>query len=742
MDVSSVGSEGVLYSSLDSLVNDSNDSIILSSNDNESNESVNLNQQNDRRLEPHNENDRRLEPHNENSTDEDFGDIDITDHFDHVVPILKGSMDVAVNSCLLYYWQISCNVSDQALDRLLHMLNALNPEMKLPNSTKQLKTKVRQTFSETFVMPEFISIDDTTKIVVLDLSTPIKVILSKYHSTIIEYSNKMKSEDGSDVLSSKVMEGVNWTCDEETLDIFLLGSTDGGAFTDTTSLDIWPFQFIILNLPPLLRQRSENILLSGLISNTAGKPNLRTCLPELMQHFPDKLTISGITVNLHFNFFVCDLPALATVCNITQFNGKFSCPKCLHPGSTATSSKVWVFKRTTALIPPRTDEGHKRHVQSAIAGVRVFGVKGEVLIPQINFPSGYLPDSMHALWEGQMSFIIGSFTDPKLRHMPCHLSNVQMNRMTDSLQRVKIPPEYSLTKDFQHMSLWKAREYKFFAFHLLLPIILPHTSQNELKILLCCLISVYHMLYSKGSNIELMRKLIDYFLDNGPTVFADSLLRLNFHLLEHFPQQYYECGPLYHTSMFPFESQMKEFKSFITGTTSQIEQIAEKFVYLQCVKYLLTSSDSELVSTAFETISLDKKTPAHTVILNKDKALWKGRKLTTCTADQNLKTSSSLIQLKDATIGEIISFESPSSLHIRVLERQPYNILTLYVSLKNDQISRLLTTIFNNSFYIVRQSQNILRICLEDIACRCMSVPLPDPALTCIVNVVDVQEHS
>ncbi len=76
------------------------------------------------------------------------------------------------------------------------------------------------------------------------------------------------------------------------------------------------------------------------------------------------------------SFFICtfDLPALAKVACITQFNGKFSCPKCYAPGQHLKN--CWIFPVNDE-YDKRTDEDWLKHSRlAAETKSRMFGIKG------------------------------------------------------------------------------------------------------------------------------------------------------------------------------------------------------------------------------------------------------------------------------------------------------------------------------------------------------------------------------
>ena len=109
----------------------------------------------------------------------------------------------------------------------------------------------------------------------------------------------------------------------------LLLSADGASFTPTKGDSIWPVQTVVLNLPPCKRQSFDNSILLTLWGGR-GKPNWQMVIFDLKQQLEElELEIlhegEKIRFSVEIALCVCDLPALASITNTTQYNGKFDC---------------------------------------------------------------------------------------------------------------------------------------------------------------------------------------------------------------------------------------------------------------------------------------------------------------------------------------------------------------------------------------------------------------------------------
>jgi len=72
-------------------------------------------------------------------------------------------------------------------------------------------------------------------------------------------------------------------------------TTDGVPLFKSSTVSLWPVYLQILNLPPAIQMRGENILLCGLYVGPA-KPNMKLLLQPLTEWF-EKLSGVGMLLN-------------------------------------------------------------------------------------------------------------------------------------------------------------------------------------------------------------------------------------------------------------------------------------------------------------------------------------------------------------------------------------------------------------------------------------------------------------
>ena len=114
---------------------------------------------------------------------------------------------------------------------------------------------------------------------------------------------------------------------------------DGAPTIKSKALDIWLITAFIVELPIVIRYALKNILFCG-IWYGPKKPDFQLFQLHFVKEIK-RLRNQGIQIqykNQALQFYLrvesslADLPARAASLNMKQFNGKFGCPVCYHPG--------------------------------------------------------------------------------------------------------------------------------------------------------------------------------------------------------------------------------------------------------------------------------------------------------------------------------------------------------------------------------------------------------------------------
>ncbi|XP_059367669.1 uncharacterized protein LOC132106067 [Carassius carassius] len=120
-------------------------------------------------------------------------------------------------------------------------------------------------------------------------------------------------------------------------DLTLLWNCDGIPVFESSQCSLWPIQVTINELPPAMRK--EHILLSSLWFGKS-KPVIDTFLKPFVEEM-EVLKETGLqwidgdeirTSRIFAVVSACDAVARPMLKDSTQFNGKYGCDWCLHPG--------------------------------------------------------------------------------------------------------------------------------------------------------------------------------------------------------------------------------------------------------------------------------------------------------------------------------------------------------------------------------------------------------------------------
>jgi len=214
--------------------------------------------------------------------------------------------------------------------------------------------------------------------------------------------------------------------------------------------------------------KSKNILLSALWVGPS-KPPVKQLFEPLMKNMIN-LTTNGIRMKLppgeiiiHAKLVlaVLDLPAKAAVLCYKQYNGKFGCTVCLHPGQLVSRSRVY---------KPGNYElrNHESVVSAAIeasrSGTTINGVmRVSPLTPCLNLVDGVPIDYMHAVLEGVLGRLMTLWFNSHNHREPYY----QGHNVTDidaQLLCQHPPNEFSHSPRSikNHLKFWKASEFQSF----------------------------------------------------------------------------------------------------------------------------------------------------------------------------------------------------------------------------------------------------------------------------------------
>ncbi|KAK3910112.1 ABC transporter G family member 38, partial [Frankliniella fusca] len=407
-----------------------------------------------------------------------------------IYPGARISVQESVLSCIVFAQ--TENLKTAALCRLLGLIDIHCPkENKIPNSTHlffknlnkansaftvtyycNLCWKDRSSssdFCETCESPKkrvhcYVSCDINQQIAALYQRPDfVKAIQHKSNRTKINVNNIEDIYDGC------IYKEAQRTVLTDPYNIFLMWYTDGIQLYESSTYSLWPFYFVVNELPLHLRFRPENIIIAGFWgSSTHPHPNifLRETLGNIKKIKQGiDVDIFGLNEKSTIKVFVLcgvgDSPAKACFMNIISHSGFFACPKCLIEGENSKqigNVTVFPFQEILHTRPSTMSQEYKNQVKESMKTLNdCQGVKGPILLSYMlqdtcMFESTAI-DGMHSVYMGCIKQILNLITNSKFFKLPFSISKHRLP--------VQIDKPY----------LWKASLLRNFFFYIMLPLL-------------------------------------------------------------------------------------------------------------------------------------------------------------------------------------------------------------------------------------------------------------------------------
>lgn len=284
----------------------------------------------------------------------------------------------------------------------------------------------------------------------------------------------------SDVTNGKVYQSMVENQIISDFDITLQWNADGVDTFKSSKLSMCPIQIAINELP--YRVRKDNILLVALWCGST-KPVLDIFLKpfvdelrDLHEHGIDCLPPNlneAVNIKVHAILSPVDSVARCSLQNITQFNGKFGCSLCLHPGQHVKMGNGYARVYCGNEGIARTKEQHHRDAEQAVAeNISINGIKGVsllMLLPTFNIAASFSPEYMHAVLLGVVKYFFFMWFDSKYYQCRWYIGSKKLI-FNDRL--LNICPLCELTRTpraIENMKLYKASEWKNMLLYYSLP---------------------------------------------------------------------------------------------------------------------------------------------------------------------------------------------------------------------------------------------------------------------------------
>lgn len=195
--------------------------------------------------------------------------------------------------------------------------------------------------------------------------------------------------------------------------------------------------------------------------------------------------------------------------------------------------------------------------------------------------SGHAIDYMHAVLLGVMRQLLDLWLLPRKEKDAYHIKPKAQKRLDERILAIRPCKNISRApRKLDDRSLFKANELRSLLLYYL-PICLKGFFPDDIfNHFLLLSESIYYLLSTDLESAELMKveqKLID-FVVNFQRIYGKNNVTMNVHLLLHLVESVRQCGPLWATSLFGFESNNGRLVKYVNGTTDILSQISTKYL--------------------------------------------------------------------------------------------------------------------------------------------------------------------
>ena len=384
-------------------------------------------------------------------------------------------------------------------------------------------------------------------------------------------------------------------------------NTDGVTIFKSSKFSIWPIYLMVNELPYKNRKQVENMVLAGLWFGDS-KPLMSTFLKPIYQSLQElegngiDLTVGENIINVKA-YLLCtaaDLPAKSLLMNMNQFNGEYSCGKCLQKGQTFRTNKggsVHIFPyKINDNIEARTKTACIANaIKAREMKTTANGIKGPSFLMGLqsyDYVEGASIYYMHGVLLGVTKLLIKLWISS-----PFSKEDFSLMEYADVIDQrlLSIRPPKFITRVprsiSSHFKYWKASELRSWLFFYALPV-LNDIMEDCYYLHFAALVEALNYLCGDNISFESVDKserLIKYFVMMFSTLYGERYMTLNVHQLLHLPDCVRNIGPLWAYSCFSFENANGELNRLFHGTQNIELQILSSVNIIHHLPSLLES---------------------------------------------------------------------------------------------------------------------------------------------------------
>ena len=376
-------------------------------------------------------------------------------------------------------------------------------------------------------------------------------------------------------------------CDKYSLTAII--NTDGVNLYSSSKVELWPIFMAINEISPKARFSRDNLLLVG-IWQGKGKPPFKVYIESLAPHLNSlyhegfNFTLDGdnITVKVKVVCGVFDLPAKASILEMTYFNGKDACITCEASGMTVKQGKgsARSYPYMNGIYTLRKDEDVRVCMLAGNDKKRVKGFKGVsglASIHSFDLVDGIVPDYMHAVLLGVTSTLMFKWFSPTQSNKSYFVGK-HLKEISRRLQNIKPPASIErLPRDLEkHYKNLKATELQSWLLFYALPCLVGILPDRYLRHFSYLSEAIYILLGDHITNTLLCRAehLLGKFYSSFSELYGAGSCGLNVHnTCIHLVYYVKLWGPLWAWSCFGFEDNNAMLLQAVHGTGMVTKQI-------------------------------------------------------------------------------------------------------------------------------------------------------------------------
>lgn len=512
--------------------------------------------------------------------------------------------------------------SKSARHDILKLINQIVPEPNIPPSNHSFEKSIWDTLALQYVKHELCPdcnflLDLETKecqnencryfeniptreatemFFVIPVETQLKRVLAENWQLIVKHKDAHKHNDRKlrDICCGRVYQNLEGHENPRSLISFVY-HIDGAPTVKSKTLNLWPMQCFVVELPISVRYSFKNIIFSGLWFGTK-KPLLQMFQEKFVEQV-EQLNVTGMQFQMREGGEIvtltclkvlghlADLVAKAPSVNMKQFNGEFGCSVCLHPGEMINKGRghVRVYPVYNDQPERRTHQDTLLHAMAAQqSGTAFFGVVGTSPLHRVlQIPDSLMLDYMHLVLEGEFSRRFSIWLNPRNEHG-------YLAKRTAALEKkmldISFPHDFNRKlRPISEFKRWKDREIQNFFLYASLPLLKFHLPSEYYHHLSLLVTAVWLLITDevKMDDVDLARMLLTHYGRMVETLYGTSEVTYTVHALQHLPEQVINFGPLILHSGFVFEAMISHLKRLFHGTRCIPDQIVKNLLIAQ-----------------------------------------------------------------------------------------------------------------------------------------------------------------